>query len=255
MLPSGRASVDGGTWIDVRDKVTVGPDETKVVPFTITAPAGATPGDHPAGIAATIISTGGTVNVESRVGFRVLLRASGTVRSSLAVGDLAVRYAPSWNPFSAGTIRVRYTVVNAGNVRATGTGRLTVSELFGLAGNDATVRVEELLPGGGRTFESRVGGVLALGRLRTTVALTPAPLGANLAGAEIRPTRGTVTTWAFPWSQLALLALLGALVVGFRTVVRQRRRRLTRLLARAREEGRAQGRGSAPVGGGPPSSR
>ncbi|MBF9133757.1 hypothetical protein I0C86_33205 [Plantactinospora sp. S1510] len=255
MLPSGQASVDGGTWIVVQEKVTVGPNETKVVPFTITVPAGATPGDHPAGIAATIISTGGTVNVESRVGFRVLMRASGTVRSSLAVDDLAVEYAPSWNPFSGGTIRVRYTVVNGGNVRATGTGRLAVSELFGLAGNDATVQVEELLPGGSRTFESRVGGVWALGRLRTTVALTPTPLGGNQAGAQIRPTRGTVTTWALPWAQLALLVLLGVLVLGLRTVVRRRRRRLARLLAQVREEGRAEGRGSVPASGGPSASR
>src|SRR5690349_5861720 len=36
MLSSERPSVDGGTWIDVQEKVTVGPDETAVVPFTIT---------------------------------------------------------------------------------------------------------------------------------------------------------------------------------------------------------------------------
>ena len=54
MLQSDRASVDGGTWIKVQNEVTVGANETKVVPFTITVPRDASPGDHPAGIAARV---------------------------------------------------------------------------------------------------------------------------------------------------------------------------------------------------------
>ncbi|MFC6023392.1 hypothetical protein ACFP2T_45465 [Plantactinospora solaniradicis] len=242
MLPSGQPSVDGGRWIDVREAVTVGPNETRVVPFTITVPRDAAPGDHPAGIAASVTSTGGTVNVESRVGFRVMMRASGTVRAAVAVKDVTARYRPSWNPFRGGTIRVRYLLANDGNVRASGTSRLAVTELFGLTGQDATTDVEEMLPGGSRMVESRVDPVWALGQLRTTIAVTPEPLGGDLAGAEIRQTRATVTIWALPWSQLALLLLLGVLVAGFRASARQRRRRMTQLLARAREEGRAESR-------------
>ncbi|MEO3926863.1 hypothetical protein ABGB07_23770 [Micromonosporaceae bacterium B7E4] len=242
MLPSGRASVAGGTWIDVQKAVTVGPNETKVVPFTITVPQDATPGDHPAGIAASVISTGGTVNVESRVGFRVMMRASGTVRATVAVKDLTARYTASWNPFRGGTIRVRYLLANDGNVRASTASRLAVTELFGLVGQDATTDVEEMLPGGSRMVESRVAPVWALGQLRTTIAVTPEPFGGDQAGAEIRQARATVTTWALPWPQLALLLLLGVLVVGLRTSARRRRRRLARLLALAREEGRAESR-------------
>ena len=88
MLPSDRPSVDGGTWIAVQDKVTVGPKETKVVPFTLTVPRDARPGDHPAGIAATVTAAGGTVAVESRVGFRVMMRVSGTLTAALAINDL-----------------------------------------------------------------------------------------------------------------------------------------------------------------------
>ncbi|BCB77850.1 hypothetical protein Pflav_042600 [Phytohabitans flavus] len=39
MLPSSRKSVDGGTWIKIQEKVTVGAKGTTVVPFTITVPA------------------------------------------------------------------------------------------------------------------------------------------------------------------------------------------------------------------------
>ncbi|MFC8850318.1 MULTISPECIES: hypothetical protein [unclassified Micromonospora] len=238
MLPSGEASKDGGTWIAVRDTVTVAANETKVVPFTITVPGDATPGDHPAGIAASVTSTGGTVAVESRVGFRVMLRASGTATAALAVDDLTASYSHSWNPFSPGTVRIRYVVANDGNVWASGKGRVTVSELFGLAGRDTTVDVEELLPGGSRVAQARVGGVWALGPLRTTVAVTPAALGDG-AVAEARQATATVTVWTVPWPQLGLVVVLAAVALAVRTVRRRRRRRLALLLDRARQEGRA----------------
>ncbi|WDZ83757.1 WxL protein peptidoglycan domain-containing protein [Micromonospora cathayae] len=242
MLPSHQKSVDGGTWITVQETVTVGPKSTRVVPFTITVPADATPGDHPAGIAATVTSTGGTVAVESRVGFRVLLRATGTVAAALTVTDLTATYRPTWNPFAAGTLQVRYTAVNDGGVAVTGTGRVTAAGLFGLGQRDVRADVEELLPGGRREGGARVGGVWGWGPVRTTVELTPAVRGGDPTGIEIRPGRTTVTVWAVPWAQLALLVLLAALVLAYRGVARRRRRRLALLLARARDEGRQEGR-------------
>jgi len=247
MLPSDRTSVDGGTWIDVRDRVTVGANQTTVVPFTITVPRGATPGDHPAGIAATVTSTGGTVNVESRVGFRVMVRVTGTVRAALPVGGLTTSYTPSWNPFAGGTVRVRYTVTNDGNAWVTGTAAVEASGPFGLAGRRATTAVEELLPGGSRTVETRAGGVWALGRLRTTVTTTPTLLGDQVADADLRPASATVTTWAVPWVYLVLALALVALLLGLRRLARHRRRRLAGLLDQAREEGRT----SVLVGGSP----
>ncbi|MGW4679373.1 hypothetical protein ACWEOS_12995 [Micromonospora taraxaci] len=251
MLSSDRPSVDGGTWIDVQERVTVGPNETAVVPFTITVPTGATPGDHPAGIAATVTSSGGTVNVESRVGFRVMVRVNGTAQAALPVRDLSATYAPSWNPFAGGAVRVRYTVENDGNVWVSGTSRVTVSDLLGRTDHDATSQVEELLPGGRRQIETRADGVWALGRVRTTVSTSPTVLGDAQPGAELRQASATVTTWAVPWAQLALLGLLAALLLGLRAVVRHRRRRLAGLLARARQEGRQEAQDSVLVGGAP----
>jgi hypothetical protein len=246
MLPSDRASVDGGTWIAVQDKVTVGPKETKVVPFTLTVPQDAQPGDHPAGIAATITAAGGTVAVESRVGFRVMMRVNGTLTAAVAVHDLTARYRHSWNPFSAGTIRVRYTTSNDGNVAVTGPSRVTIAELFGLRKHGDQADVGEMLPGGSRAVDTGVAGVWALGRLRTSVVVTPSVNGGGTAGAAIRPASASVTVWVLPWPQLALAVVLGALVLAFRAIVRRRRQRLAELLARARDEGRREGRKSTP---------
>ncbi|MEU8298875.1 hypothetical protein AB0C04_16525 [Micromonospora sp. NPDC048909] len=255
MLASDQESVDGGTWIQVQQKVTVGAGETKVVPFTITAPPDATPGDHPAGIAATVTSAGGTVAVESRVGFRVMMRASGTATAAVAISDLTARYRRSWNPFSAGAIEISYTATNDGNVAVTGSGRVTVAGPFGLGRQSAPeVKGEELLPGGSRKVGNRVAGVWALGPLRTRVDVTPVVLGGDQGGADVRPASRTVTVWTVPWPQLGLAALLAVLVLTLRALARQRRRRLGRLIAQAREEGRAQGREATPIGGPPPAS-
>jgi hypothetical protein len=242
MLPSNQASKDGGTWIKVQEKVTVGGKETTVVPFTITVPRDAKPGDHPAGIAATVTSTGGTVAVESRVGFRVMLRISGTVTAALTVGDLTAAYRHSWNPFAAGSVRVRYTTTNEGSVAATGTGQVATAELGGLTESDARAEVEQTLPGGSRQVDVRVTGVWGLGPLRTTVDLTPTLLDGDKSGAEIRPASASVTVWTLPWPQLILMAVLVAAALALRTVNRRRRQRLATLLDRARDEGRAEAR-------------
>jgi hypothetical protein len=244
MLPSDRPSVDGGTWITVQAKVSVGAKETKVVPFTITVPRDARPGDHPAGIAATITATGGTVAVESRVGFRVMMRVNGTLTAAVGIHDLTAAYRHSWNPFSGGTVRVTYTATNDGNVAVTGSGRVTSAGPFGLREREAAAGVEEMLPGGSRTVAVDTAGAWPFGRLRTRVEVTPAVNGGDPAGAEIRPAAATVTVWALPWPQLAFAVALAAVVLAVRFLIRRRRKRLAELLARARDQGRAEGRGA-----------
>ncbi|WP_433380589.1 hypothetical protein ACQPZX_15580 [Actinoplanes sp. CA-142083] len=70
----------------------------------------------------------------------------------------------------------------------------------------------------------------SLGRIRTTVTLTPAVLG-GAPGVTGAPTPVTVTTWALPWPQL----LLAAAIVAVALVARHRRRRFRRLLAEVSE--------------------
>ncbi|MFI5894093.1 hypothetical protein ACIA5D_28730 [Actinoplanes sp. NPDC051513] len=225
MLASDKKSTDGGTWITVQSSVAVGAGKTAIVPFTITVPAGAAPGDHPAGIAASVLSRNGTVQVESRVGFRVMLRASGTVRSTLAAQRVSARYSHSWNPFRSGSVEVSYTLANTGNVRADAHTSLSVSELFGIKHRDGGAAAGELLPGGARPAGGVVHGVWGLGPVHTKILLSPAdPAGP----AE-------VTVWVVPWPQLLVVVLLVALVLALRA----RRRRVARLLDDARREGQA----------------
>lgn len=222
MLDSDKKSTDGGTWITVQPSVAVGAGKTATVSFTITVPAGASPGDHPAGIAASVLSRNGTVQVESRVGFRVMLRASGTVRPALAAQHVSAHYSHSWNPFRSGSVTVSYTVANTGNVRADARASVSVSELFNH--RDGGTAAGELLPGGTRAAGGVVHGVWGVGPVHTKILLSPADPAGPAA----------VTVWVVPWPQLLVVVLLVALVLALRA----RRRRFARLLAQARQESR-----------------
>src|SRR5699024_1409234 len=69
------------TWFDLPAAVTVAAGESEVAPFTVTVPDQAEPGDHPAGVAASVVSRqsaedGTAVGVESRMGVKVITRVT-----------------------------------------------------------------------------------------------------------------------------------------------------------------------------------
>ncbi|MGW6004797.1 WxL protein peptidoglycan domain-containing protein [Oerskovia enterophila] len=242
---------DSGGWFEVQPTVDVPAGETVVVPFTITVPEGATPGDHPAGIVATITSAstaaGPGVGVESRVGVRVNLRVPGEVAPSLALTDVRATYEPSWNPFAPGSVRVAYDVTNDGNLRVGAEQQAHVTGPFGIGDtviDRGTEGVEELIPGTSRSTALAVAGIWPVGPVTTEVTVTPAPVSTGGAvdvpvEAPLEPVTVTVTTWAIPWVQILLLAAAAVLVIGLRDNRKRKKQRLEALLAKARAEGRA----------------
>ncbi|MFD7442420.1 hypothetical protein [Streptomyces sp. NPDC059909] len=86
-----------GRWIALAaEQVTVPPRTRADVPFAVTVPASATPGDHPAAIVAT---AGGR-----EVGVRVHVRVAGPTLAALTVEDVRVDGR-----------RIHYALVNRGN--------------------------------------------------------------------------------------------------------------------------------------------
>ena len=122
MLPSETKSVGAGTWIEPPGTVEVAAGATQIVAFTITVPDDATPGDHAAGIAATVQSAGSNgdgaqIAIESRVGFPIMTRVTGELKPSLVVESVRIDYTMAWSPFSPGQLTAIYRLVNDGNVR------------------------------------------------------------------------------------------------------------------------------------------
>lgn len=239
MLESGQTSVDAGTWVDLPDEVAVAAGATEVVPLTITVPADATPGDHAAGVAASVLSTGtgadgATLQVESRVGFRLMTRVTGELAPSLEVERIDAAYATDWNPFAPGDASVGVVVRNTGNTR------LSVAPTVTVAGTAGTVPEEriELLPGDVRTIPSEVAGVWP-----TVVSPTVAELDAEVitpdggTADKLETVHAETTLWSMPWPQLLVLLGAALLLAAILTDRRRRSRRMDRMLEAARAEG------------------
>ncbi|MFI0368957.1 WxL protein peptidoglycan domain-containing protein [Actinomadura sp. 1N219] len=224
LLTADRQATGVGTWISIAGAParTVQPGGSARVPFTLTVPPGATPGDHSGGVIAAVTeqttgAQGQRVNVDRRVAARVYARVNGALSSSLQVESLKV--APESALLGTGSVLVTYRVRNAGNVRLAATTRIGVSGPFGIGlGRAATRRVPELLPGNAYTFTDRVRGVFPAGPLTATLKLTP--LDAMVASPDAaRPTVRTAGWWAAPWTAA------GVLVIAVAALFLLRRRR------------------------------
>ncbi|WP_285104877.1 DUF916 domain-containing protein [Promicromonospora sp. MEB111] len=242
MRPSAVEPVDGGAWIAVPDEVVVGPGETEVVSVEVAAPADALPGDHPAGVAASVRS-GGEMQVESRVGVRVNLRVPGDVVAALDADLLGVSFLHGPSLFEPGSLVVRYAVVNDGTVALNTTALVGAdSALGGPHASAPRGEALEVLPGGRREISVEVPGVWPLGPFGVE-AVVGATVAEGAAGGDVPAPADVVltdTAWALPL--LHALVLLALVLVGWavRRALRARRSRLDRLIERARAEGRAE---------------
>ncbi|XVQ83693.1 hypothetical protein ACQP2K_33385 [Microbispora siamensis] len=232
MRPSDATPTDGGSWVEVPDKVTIAGGATAVVPVKVSIPQNATPGDHPAGVTASVETISGQVRVQNRVGVRLNIRVTGNFVAKVAVSGVRADYTWSWNPFAAGTVEVTYTVANVGNVRLAPDSRILTSTFAGESGWDDTseAKAREIMPGGSRTFTARVTGAWPLGPIDTTIMAIPSPAGKPLPGVTAERVAIDTTVWAIPWPQLALLALLVLAFLAIRVTSRRRRRRIEKLI-------------------------
>ncbi|MEE6287401.1 hypothetical protein V2J52_07010 [Georgenia sp. MJ173] len=241
MLASGEESVGAGTWITLPESVTVAAGETEVVDFSITVPSSTEPGDHAAGITASVHSVqsaedGTSVGVESRIGFRVTTRVTGELTPSAVVENLSGTYAGSWNAFRPGRVSVSFDVVNEGNTR------LFVDGDIGVGGRIVGVVVgdnrQEILPGDVREIAVDVDQVWPLFMVPVELTIVPEMVALDGSTATLDPIVIETVVWAVPWPQLLLLVglvlVLGAIFWGRR----RSRRRLQQMLAEARDEGR-----------------
>ncbi|MGN9779678.1 WxL protein peptidoglycan domain-containing protein [Micromonospora sp. H33] len=247
LLAGGQQPTDVGAWVRLTQRSVTIPSTSRLnVPFTLTVPNNATPGDHAGGIVASLATTtadaqGNQVAVDHRVGARIYLRVTGELQPALTVENLRVRHTGSHNPLAGGTLTATFTVHNTGNVRLTGRPTLGAAGPFGLgrrSGDPAAL--PEILPGGELTTTVRMTGVPPLFRLIASAAVTPAAVGDQVLDPPPQGDTAQVTVWAVPWPQLALLALLALAVWALVAARRRRARQVARAVAAAREEGRTE---------------
>lgn len=225
LLPASRKPVDVGSWITVKNStITLKPQESAVVPFTLTIPANATPGDHSGGVVTSLVTSGGasSVKLDRRLGSRIYLRVPGTVTPRLKVRDVHATYRGTIDPASSGSSTVTYTVANTGNVRLQAHQTIHLSGPLGIGDHSANVAdLPEILPGSALTRTVTVRGVWPTTRLTATVQLQPVAAAAD-PPISVQQVTGAGSTWGWPWGQLILLLIVVAAVLGY--LWRRRRR-------------------------------
>jgi hypothetical protein len=239
VLAADAEPTDLGAWIDFEPRTVripprsaaTGAPGQRILPFTLTVPADATPGDHAGGIVASIRSAGdGTTNsvvVDRRVGTRISMRVSGAVDPRLEVSGLTASYSGTANPAGRGTTTVEYVVRNTGNVALSARQEVVVGPGFAQSWPSAPVAdLVGLLPGAAVPVTVEVPGTWPLLRMSADVTLVPFT-GTSEAPTDLAPVSASVSFWAVPWTAIGLLLLL--------------------LIAAALLAHRRRGRGAAPL--------
>lgn len=209
-----------GAWIrPEQPDVTVQPGASAEVPFTLTVPEGAAPGDYMGGIVTTPAEGDGS----QRRGIRVWLRVGGTLEPRLSVQDVRVDYTGTANPLGAGEATVTYTVRNTGNAIVSARQQVSLSGPFdSLTVNAGEVAdTPELLPGDQWKVSVPVSGVAPALRLTGTVHVVPLLTDAANSITPLAPVVTTAYAWTIPWAVVAVLIVVCALI-GY--AVRRRRR-------------------------------
>lgn len=212
---------DVGSWITLGKGPTLtlpgrtaaGPARV-LVPFSVSIPRNATPGDHVGAILVSLRTAAGTSGraneaLDHRVGIRVYVRVSGTVHAALSIEQLQARFGPQLqaNPFGTGHMTVSYVVRNTGNVILGASQELAVSGLFGASSSVTVPAIAPLLPGDSVREHAVVTGVFPELRETTKVTLHPlAQVGA--ADASLTTVSSSTSTWAVPWLLILLLIIV-----------------------------------------------
>ncbi|MEU6347399.1 DUF916 domain-containing protein [Streptomyces sp. NPDC046977] len=226
LLTADKKPRDVGSWITMKSTtLTLKSQQSAVVPFTLTVPADATPGDHSGGMVTSLITKtqGKTVRLDRRLGSRLYLRVTGPLKPALSVSDMHAVHYGTLNPVGSGSLHVTYTVTNTGNVRLKAHQLIRAEGLFGLIGQGAALAdLPEILPGNSLDRAVTINGVWPSVRLETDVILQPVASDDQPA-LQADQTIASQSLWAWPWGQLIALAVVIAAAYGY-VLLRKRRK-------------------------------
>ncbi len=119
------------TWIEITPSSTIPSGQSKIIPFTIRVPRGASPGGHYAVIwwstAPPANDSGNSVAIATKAGVLLYLRVAGDIREEASVADFSAKNTFIFSlPFSA-----RISFHNSGNVYVTPAGTVSLANILG----------------------------------------------------------------------------------------------------------------------------
>ncbi|GAB2608616.1 WxL protein peptidoglycan domain-containing protein [Kribbella endophytica] len=209
----GSASTSVGAWVHPAvDHLTIQPGKAAAVPFTVTVPADAAPGDHIGGIVTSVKSS----SSEQRMGVRIQLRVGGELKPQLTVSDVQVH-----PPLVGGDATVTYTVHNTGNATVTARQKASLAGPFGQLRTTSSDVADSpaLLPGDQWKATVAVPGVAAVVPLSADVTVVPLLTDAAGSTSLLAPVDAGAHARILPLVVVVVLLLL--VVAGL--IVRRRK--------------------------------
>jgi len=240
LLVAGAESATVGAWTELKsDSITVAPGESVDVPFSLTVPDNATPGDYAGGIVSSLteeVQENG-ISVDRRLGIKMSLRVGGELTPSMAIENVNVAWNGGLNPVAGGDATVSYTIHNTGNAVLSAQEAVGVAGPFGVLGVQAPPidQSPTLLPGESWDVTVEVDNVAAVFWLSATATVTPLVVDAAGSTNALTPVTATAGALAVPWMLLLIVLALAALVYAVLLLRKRERAR-----QRAREDERVQ---------------
>ena len=213
-----------GAWVTpVVARVIIPAGRQVQIPFTMTVPTNATPGDHLGGIVTVLDQHDGSDTrtvIHRRVGLRIQARVSGELRSQLRIEKLRLHDDDRGNPFGSGRASISYTVHNSGNTVLSGLQKAKFADgLFGLSSRTVDIaRLPDLLPGETWDAKASIEDVHARPWVSATVTVTPVITDAAGSASTLSPVTASSRTVS-AWSIVLLVGFVVVLVVLVRLVV------------------------------------
>ncbi len=255
LLPANVTPTATGSWIAipaqyatvvVPAKTTSGPGQV-LVPLTIRVPFKTSPGDHVAGIIASLQTrgtnaTGQVVVLDQRVGTRVYIQVSGPLVAKLTLSGLHSAYEGTLNPVGQGHVETSYVLTNSGNVDLAVNQTVTVT---GLLGSKRVVHIPKaalLLPQASISEQVTVPGVWPQLLSHEVVSATPTVLATGKLTRAVTAS-ASVWLWTIPWTLIVIV--IGLIVVLYL----YRRRRSHRSAKGGQHSRRSPNRASATAPG------
>lgn len=213
LLETSAKATGAGSWTTFEGSkrkvtITLAPQKSQIVPFTVRVPANALPGDHPAGIVASASAAGdGQLNVERRIASRLYVRVSGDLQPALTVSSFAGEYHSGLNPLD-GTVTVTAVIRNSGNVALGGNVSLKATTWFGAeVGAPVETELIELLPGNTRTVSLQLTGVPQVGFVQPHLQLVTSVAADAPDPGPLPVVQRDTFLLAVPWIGIAVIAL------------------------------------------------
>lgn len=255
---------DIGAWVTfpggAKQLSTVIPASKAIIEtFTVNVPRLATPGDHTGALVAAVgipaKNSAGVAIVENyRIAVPIELRVPGAMHASVQVQSISTGFSDPISPFGNGSATISYTVANTGNVRETGTQKLTVTGPFGQSSTVRPPKLPTILPGDSVRVSVSVPGLYPAGPMTANVTVTPAWPPKSLSLSRQAPiATGSASLFAMPWSLVGFILLLVAIGIWLRQFQRWRRREhraeIAAAAAKARNETERRLLGTEPADG------